>query len=291
MNCEQALELLSGHLDGQNTPEEELTLQAHLAECAACRALLEAFTAVDQGVAQLEAEPPEALLTGVMARIEADGAAVTPMKKRRFFFGPGTAVAAVAAVLLLVLGTGSLKNLQLGQASVAKPDTAAAEKQDAQPMEASVDAQSDSEVADLPATDPAAAPTDAPMAITAAPQPRVSAALVPEDGADVAVPQDAPQIRNAPGPAAFSVLPNDAQVAAELVIHDDAAQPALTTIVELQDLQPTKDEAKNALCTVVDVKTARAIVAAYEEQYTMELLGLSDDVQESAICAITIVQP
>ena len=51
MNCEEAMELLSGSIDGENTPEEERRLQAHLAECPACRALLEAYRAVDAATA------------------------------------------------------------------------------------------------------------------------------------------------------------------------------------------------------------------------------------------------
>lgn len=38
MNCET--ELLSGHLDGENTPEQERALAEHLARCPACRARL-----------------------------------------------------------------------------------------------------------------------------------------------------------------------------------------------------------------------------------------------------------
>ena len=34
MNCNDYLSLLSGHLDGENSPEEEQRLQAHLAQCA-----------------------------------------------------------------------------------------------------------------------------------------------------------------------------------------------------------------------------------------------------------------
>lgn len=32
MNCNDYLPLLSGHLDGENSPEEEQRLQAHLAQ-------------------------------------------------------------------------------------------------------------------------------------------------------------------------------------------------------------------------------------------------------------------
>ena len=66
MNCEDALCLISGHIDGQNTAEEEALLQAHLENCASCREILQAYQAVDQGVAALEEEPPQGLAEAVM---------------------------------------------------------------------------------------------------------------------------------------------------------------------------------------------------------------------------------
>ena len=50
MTCEDALVLLSGHLDGENSEEEEAQLSAHLRQCPACRELLAAFQAADQGI-------------------------------------------------------------------------------------------------------------------------------------------------------------------------------------------------------------------------------------------------
>ena len=43
MNCEEALVLLSGYLDGSNTEEEMTQLREHLTECPACSRLLEAM--------------------------------------------------------------------------------------------------------------------------------------------------------------------------------------------------------------------------------------------------------
>ena len=69
MVCEEALELLSGHLDGANTEEEEQRLRAHLETCAHCRELLAAFAAVDGAVADLEADPPPQLRQNIMAAV------------------------------------------------------------------------------------------------------------------------------------------------------------------------------------------------------------------------------
>lgn len=59
MTCEDALVLLSGHLDGENSEEEEAQLSTHLRQCPACRELLAAFQAADQGILSLEEEPPQ----------------------------------------------------------------------------------------------------------------------------------------------------------------------------------------------------------------------------------------
>ncbi len=41
MDCQHALPLISAHLDGELTPEERAALEAHLADCADCRAATE----------------------------------------------------------------------------------------------------------------------------------------------------------------------------------------------------------------------------------------------------------
>ena len=105
MLCEQVFDLISGHLDGQNTPEEEAALQAHLSGCEACRATLETMAALEDGTRALEAQPPEALQERIMKNIRKEAA----KKKRSRWLGPGTAIGAVAAVLALLLGAGIVK--------------------------------------------------------------------------------------------------------------------------------------------------------------------------------------
>ncbi len=97
MDCSEAQTLLSGRLDGENTAEEERTLQEHLDACPDCRAILEAYQAIDRGVSALAAEPPEALARGVMEAVR------RPAKKRRFYYGGGT-LAAAALVALILFG-------------------------------------------------------------------------------------------------------------------------------------------------------------------------------------------
>lgn len=98
MTCQEALELISEHLDKENTPEEEAALQEHLALCPACREVLAAYEEAERGILALEEEPPADFTESVMKRIAAE-----PVKpqKRRYSFRYGTAAAAAVAVLLL----------------------------------------------------------------------------------------------------------------------------------------------------------------------------------------------
>ena len=117
MNCEEALVLLSGHLDHENTAEEEAQLQTHLQACPDCRQLLAAFEAADAGLLSLEAEPPADFRDGVMNAIRQEAAG---KKKRRSVW----AGLAVAAALTVVVGTTALRSA--GQSNEAAAPQAAA---------------------------------------------------------------------------------------------------------------------------------------------------------------------
>ena len=120
MTCETALLLISGHIDGVNTDAEEQALQAHLSECADCRAILAAYESAEAGLTELEVSPPEGFARGVMYRIGQESG--TEKKPRRRFIGPGTGIGLVAAVLVLLLGTGLIKlPLHAGKASEEAP--------------------------------------------------------------------------------------------------------------------------------------------------------------------------
>lgn len=135
MTCEEAWPLLSGHMDGENTPEEEEKLRAHLSICPACKELLEAYEGVDRQVAKLNVEAPEGLKEGVMYRIRTQK---QPQKKnRKWFIGPGTAVGVVAAILVLLVGTGKVQvpglkanTADAGAQSTSQAATAAAAVED-----------------------------------------------------------------------------------------------------------------------------------------------------------------
>ncbi len=99
MKCEDALLLISGHMDQENTPEEEAQLLEHLQQCSECRNVLRAFTELDGGLVALEEEPPSGLRENVMAAIRAESA-VSKKKNRRW------AGLAVAAAMAIVIGVG-----------------------------------------------------------------------------------------------------------------------------------------------------------------------------------------
>lgn len=98
MTCEQALVLLSGALDRENTEEEARQFQAHLDACPSCRALLEAFREIDSDVAKLGQEPPEELCASVMEQIRQE---TSPRKRRRLPAWVGVAAAAALTLVLL----------------------------------------------------------------------------------------------------------------------------------------------------------------------------------------------
>ena len=104
MNCEEALVLISGHLDHENTVSEETQLQKHLEHCPACRTLLETMQRNDVLLSR-QTQVPSALHSRVMEQIAAE-----PKTKRR----PWTGLAAAAA-LALVIGAAAWQNKPVQQ--------------------------------------------------------------------------------------------------------------------------------------------------------------------------------
>ena len=106
MTCEEALALLSARLDGQLGAEEAAALEAHLASCPRCRALAAELEGLDKNLTTLAEPAPEGLKQGVLYRIDQ---ASGKTKRRGPWFRPGTALGAVAALLVLLVGTGLIK--------------------------------------------------------------------------------------------------------------------------------------------------------------------------------------
>lgn len=102
MNCEEAKAHMSASLDGALSPAEEEALAAHLAICPACADLMKTLQGLDTQLATLHEPAPEGLKKGVLYRIDQASGKAKPA--RRGWFGPGTALGAVAAVLVLLVG-------------------------------------------------------------------------------------------------------------------------------------------------------------------------------------------
>lgn len=114
MNCEQALEAISARLDGALSEEENRELEAHLASCASCRALLKELTELEDGLKELSVEAPETLAPSVMRAIRAEKPAQTaPAEKKKQRHGPHITawLIAAAAALALLLGAAGVIDL------------------------------------------------------------------------------------------------------------------------------------------------------------------------------------
>jgi len=131
MICKEAMLLISGHLDQVNTEEEELQLQAHLKDCAACRELLALLRGQDAAIGAMTQEAPPSLCGNVMQAIRQDMAA--KKRQRRAWRS-----AAVAAALVAVIGIGSLalpkKAGPAAPADAAVPMTVSEDSVQAQPI-------------------------------------------------------------------------------------------------------------------------------------------------------------
>ena len=106
MNCEQIYELLSARLDRALSVEDEARVQAHLDACPDCRRLYEAMASIEKKTAELAVPAPEGLKRGVMYRIRQESG---KQKKKRGYWGAGTGFGLIAAVLVLLVGTGVIR--------------------------------------------------------------------------------------------------------------------------------------------------------------------------------------
>lgn len=103
MECGRFTQMLSARLDGELTEQEAHELEAHLAQCPACRALASQLAAMHDSFETLEDVPaPEGFAQGVMDRIRVEERKkkTVPLLRRTWFRG----VAGLAACLVLCVG-------------------------------------------------------------------------------------------------------------------------------------------------------------------------------------------
>lgn len=236
MTCEDALVLLSGHLDGENSEEEEAQLSAHLRQCPACRELLAAFQAADQGILSLEEEPPQTLRQEIL-----DAAYKEPRQKRRVRATRWALPVAAAAVLAIFFGTKFLP-----MPGVQSTDTAAVSYDAATPRavaEDSVDAAS----------------TEAAQPETAEAEPDFAA-----DMADAAVPNSF--LAEAPAEAAQS----PAEAAKALAEERGAAVLVLETMDDALEALPTEAYGGMTVITLPDAQALSALQESHPEATLVE---------------------
>lgn len=112
INCQIAQELIPASMLDALEVDEELSLLAHLRECAACRAEAEALRPVANslgfGAADAGRPAPQVKLN-VMSKISAIPKPQTaPLPKRRWVFRPIAALVPAAIALILVFGLGAV---------------------------------------------------------------------------------------------------------------------------------------------------------------------------------------
>lgn len=311
MNCEEALELLSGHIDGANTPEEEARLQAHLASCPACRAVLSAYEDLDGSLSALKAEPPAELVQGVMDTIRQEPA---QSSKIRRFPVRGVAATAVAAALLLVIGTTYLPELNRGQdADPASPDAvsyvADTPADDTAALSKALPA--DTEVADaVPDTIPVEdAVVSNDESAQTAPQPNAMTATATSPDTAATSPDITADTVKDPAPNVMTVTPSmvttdtlsdavqaafpDGQAIPTLLVEltDNPEKPAAANIVELSQLTAESTAAEQIVFYECTAATVRQIVAAYETIYEFITPAQLDTAADGDACGLLVIQP
>lgn len=100
MACDEYIELISAAVDGALSPAEQAKLDAHLARCPGCRALLADLTAIHEGLSALpDGSPPAGLHDRIMSAVAADNVVpFAPKKKARPWKKWGALAAAVALI-------------------------------------------------------------------------------------------------------------------------------------------------------------------------------------------------
>jgi anti-sigma factor RsiW len=105
---------LSEYLDGDLDPRDEAAVEAHLVECATCRATVAELRAVVARAGALTfAEPPTDLWAGILQRIETEvtpgaAAALLPVRRARIRFTFSLPQLAAAGLVLALASGGSV---------------------------------------------------------------------------------------------------------------------------------------------------------------------------------------
>jgi len=130
-SCEEAIQLMNKQLDEALDAREQAMLSEHLDQCEECRKIIDAYQDLQDGLLSLEKDPPENFAKGVMYRISRDTA-----PKKRLPFGRISVLSAAAALLLLLVGSGVLKNLHYNSNEFADSNASADQARPGTPAQA-----------------------------------------------------------------------------------------------------------------------------------------------------------
>lgn len=111
MTCEQALEAISASLDGELSAQDRLELEAHLADCPQCAALMEELSGQSLLLRQLDCAVPEELSSRILAHLS-DQPRPSGKKGRVIHWRRWGALA--ACLVLVLLGGRSISNIRMG---------------------------------------------------------------------------------------------------------------------------------------------------------------------------------
>ena len=133
-SCEKYIEFISERIDGEISDADRSELEIHLEFCPECNKVAEAFAAISGNFPKEEAVP-ENFTSGTMAKIKAEGAKPTGIKKFISGYGKYTGLAAALVVVLLGAyafnGGGAKESAAPGAANMAPTAMAPAEDADA----------------------------------------------------------------------------------------------------------------------------------------------------------------
>ena len=123
MKCRNCENNLSAYLDGELPGRLRARIEAHLTECASCRAALEALKSTDKALDALgDLEPVSDFTERVLRRLDSDGVRATPIRSLGWRVAAAGAVAACLTVAVL-----ATLSLATRQSTSAPPETLVAE--------------------------------------------------------------------------------------------------------------------------------------------------------------------
>ena len=119
--CVDYLEKISCMIDGELSPEDSLSVCAHLDVCQDCRRVYDAFIGITDNLAGDFVPAPESLVKNVMREIKIENG--EKQKKPRFNVGRFAAIAACAAIIIFAASQNNVFTISRGGGSAPTGNT------------------------------------------------------------------------------------------------------------------------------------------------------------------------